>query len=330
MIRPLRNGLLAVIAAGSLLPDVQAEALLLEDPGPHREALLAYLGGSLAAVVESPDRLSAAVRLDRSPFLADGGRRALDLDALPGTTADDLRRAATKAGGATRLLFDTLKDRAMAHYPRSRQLPDDLGAILQERSVLADPRWRSVDLDSLIARGARRIRFSLEEVLAPLAGDGDRPRYAPGTLLVAEELDAQGRVHETHVMRKRVDHEWDFALYDEQGQRRELGRNGPAFRAPVTCFTCHQATGRVAPFSDFPGPSRAIREFTPAVRFPLDPAETLLFRQGALAEPEGDQLHGKYRGLALVELQRITRDPAAPAWAHDLRDRLVRRIPALR
>lgn len=291
-----------------------AGELALDWPAvPGRQRLLGYLGASLAPLVRRAAPASLEARLAAPPFRRREDGLAWDLEALDPATGRLLREAAAASPPVERLDFEEAVAGANRAYLGTRPLAGDLAALRAELGI-PGAAWATVEVESAIAGGRRRIRFVPRTALAARleARATGRPlAYPVGTAFLAEELAADGTVDETHVLVKRLDQAWDFALYDRAGKRRIESPHRPRrFEAPTTCFACHSGTARVPPFREFPDPGPEIGGRRLAVHFPLTPAEAGLVRR--LRPPGGieDQVFGDYPGLAAV---RLTRAAAAGA-----------------
>lgn len=292
-----------LLACLALVGQVLAQPLPLDWPsGTSRRAwLLAYLGGSLVEPVPSATPPTLDRWLGRSPFLTQGSRVSLDLDALHPEDAAALASAAEGEGPTARLSQRAFRQVGSDAYLRRRPFPATYPALAQAWGLDGED-WSHVEVDSVISRSVRRIRFRPDTVLAAAAEHGNDPVYPPGTRFLAEELAEDGRLREVHVMRKRVDGTWDFALYDGAGPRRQASAHHPRrFSAPMSCAACHSSVRRFPPFREFPDPSDPIAGMTPEVRIQLSAAELQLVRaRKAPVSRTADGVLGDYVGLAAV------------------------------
>ena len=165
---------------------------------------------------------------------------------------------------------------------------------------------------------------------------------------MAEHLDAAGNVSETHVTGKRPDWEWDYGLYDKDGNGQvvssgHLGPSGKGLgpirdahgkpylmhsetRAPSSCYSCHEISARVSPFAEFPSPSDPVGDLHPEVLVNLSPADQLIVRK-LNVEKGSDQVMGQYGGLAALTLRAWRKAGTAPAWSAPLGERRVKIAP---
>lgn len=305
----------------------QSDVVVFDWPaGRVQRDIIAHTASSLLPIVSFPARPTLEERLARPPFVTGEGRIGLDLSSLSASAAVALRTAA--AGG--RLNFGTFAPVGETLYGPARA-PKRLVELYRTAGLLQGPDWVSVDLASALTRGARRIWFNarivLEGSVAALE-TGTAPIYPPGTWFVAEQFHADGSLMETHLVGKRADRDWDFLMYDAQGNQAtssaELG-----MRAPTTCFACHRNMGRMPPFRDFPAASAPIDGFQPAVQLALDATGRAVASRFALAGPRPDELHGIYGGVAALRARTWMQSGTAPAWLTALWPRLVRVVPEL-
>ncbi len=297
-----------LLALGGLVSSLWAQDPLLIEwpkrPGPRARAL-ANLGTSLVSI-QKRDRLATLEELlNQAPFRNDGQRVALDLatlDAVSQKAFADLKKSPVPIPDYRRI--------ASQRYFALREFPKTLPELRIAWDLSNESIWSSVRVRSVIARSVRRIWFPRQVVLQAAQAQGLDPMYPPGTLFVAEELDEHGEVEEVHVMRRRVDHAWDFALYDKSGPRRIASLKRPKrFHAPFSCQGCHQAPRRMPPFSDFPDPSKSFSGFTPKILESFTPAEVRWMRTKKPSPseyPKGSGVLGNYVGLAQVFENRLS------------------------
>jgi hypothetical protein len=314
--------LTALCLSAALSFGVAAEPLLLAWPDSgFRQTSFAYLGASLVPLVPSSAPATTAAFLGRAPFVVGEGRVAIDLAALP---ADARARLSEAAGGAPGPLPQAAFELAGAEsYLATRPFPDTRDALAREAGIGASTRWDSVVVDSLNTRSARRVHFRIDAVLGEYLQDG----LPEGALFVADELDAGGRVRETHVHRLRADRWRDYALYDAEGRRRLASPTAPSrFTTPLDCLACHSGGRRKSPFFFFPDPAPLDAGFQPGIRESLTPAEKALVKR--LSTPKlGRETHGDYAGLAAVRLLRRAAVRPLEDWERTLLERLGLAVP---
>lgn len=327
MLRPPLCLLLVATAGASAAPRALLPLDLTGSAVRARQA--AYLGSSLVPVVPSPARPTWEALLGRVPFRSDGRRVVLDLDTLDPETGVALVEAAAATPPAEGLDFAELRAAGERAYLRTRPFPDPVGALRLELGLdRPDGRWFAVTVASLINRGRRRLWARLDQTLGaalaalPQGREGTPP---VGAVFLAEELDG-GVVTETHVMRRRADQLYDYALYDHEGRRAVASPHFPQrFRAPLTCAGCHQAGARFPPFREFPDPSPGFGDFLPRVELELTPAEVALVRAFPRAARTQERVLGVYPGLAAVALLRAQAERPLRPWELGL----VRRMQEL-
>lgn len=295
------------------------------------QELAAYLGTSLFPVPEHDPRPTTEQRLHMSPFVVDAGGVALNLDEVDEDSAHALLGAA--AGDPHPVLsFGAFVPVAEQLYLTRRYNLATLALLYDHLGLGRDPLWRAVDVRSIIAKGIRRIRYNVRQVLEPVAAalrTGKPVCYATTTWFVAEHLDANGRLLEAHTMGKRPDMDWDYALYDGRGYLQIASEGDPAVRAPTTCWTCHRTSKRVSPFLEFPAASAVHEGLLPEVLVTLDARQAAIVQALAL-DRTGDDVLGHYAGLAALELEKLAQAGPLPAWAQPVWQTLKEHVPQLR
>jgi hypothetical protein len=317
-------------------PSRLQEPLLLEwPPGSIKKELAAYLAASLVPIRVTTRRPTLPERLSGPPFVAGEGRVALDLAAFDLAAAQALLDAAS-GPPPRRLSYEAYLPVAERLYLERRYFLSKIEHLIGHLGIGTDPAWQSVEVESLITRERRRIFYHMQDVLEPAVRSlekGGKIVYDPGTWFLAQELHRSGggrRVIETHVIGKRSDWEWDYALYDRDGYVRTESEEMPAlFRSPSRCFTCHHSAGRMPPFADFPDASAPVGGFRAGVLVDLTARDAAVVRVLAGREARGDAPMGHYAGLAALRLKTLAASGSLPAWARPLWVKLLRHIPEL-
>lgn len=331
--------LLFLAAVGAALGPVAAaprerEVLTLEWPDQTvQRELNAYLIASLLNIKQTSQRPTLDERLAARPFAIGEGRVGIDLSALDLSTARALRAVASPAGAGLALSQEAFFPTAEKLYLERRYFMGQISHLRKSLHMDSDPLWSSVEVLSVVTRTRRRIWFHAGEVVITAVTAMERGGslvYRPGTWFLVDDLDARGQVTETHVLGKRADWEWDFAIYDARGVVAPHSPSlGTEMRVPTSCFRCHRTSGRLPPFADFPGPSAEMNGMTPRVDVTLTPAEQAIVRafQGRAA---AEDAMGDYAGLAALKFRKVMRAPGPhPEWMQGMWKRLVRLVPAL-
>lgn len=329
---------LAPASRAAARPLGDSELLQLEWPETtHHQELAAFLSVSLLPILDEPRRPTLAERLSRPPFAVEGSRVYLDLASLDEEAAAKLRAAARPAGAGKQLSLEKLEPVAEGLYLDRRYFSAELPALHEYLSFAGNPSWRSVKLRSVISGGVRRVWYHMRPVLEAVVKSldtGEPLRYAPGVWFLAEHLDDAGAVTETHVSGKRVDWEWDYALYDRNGVAHVASQENGAVRAPTMCWGCHRTSERLPPFREFPQASPPMvlppqaREFQPEVFVELTADDAKIVEKLKLTKG-GDEVLGHYGGLAALELRGWFRRGEMPSWAEPLWRRLLVHVPEL-
>lgn len=329
--RVLAAVLVLGIAHGAAAAGSDALTFMWPDHPMQRE-VTGYLASSLVPIRPLPARPSLAERLEHAPFIAGEGRVALDLSKLDAEAASAFRVVAQGAGSAGQLTFPAFSPVAEKLYGPRRAPPGKLAGLLALAQRDSDPDWVPVDVKSLITRSQRRIWFHARRVLETTVTameSSSALKFPLGTIFFAEHHDAQGVLTETHALVKRPDQEWDYLLYNAQGDVQSNSHEVQGLRSPTSCFACHRNAGRPSPFREFPDAAAAVDGFTPEVVLSLSEAEREICRAFARPGPREDHLHGVYGGIAALRLRAQIQAGNAPAWATALWPRLVRLVPAL-
>jgi hypothetical protein len=313
----------------TFVTNLRAEEVVLFDwpQQPVLRELIGYLGSSLAPIRPTPARPTLAERLAHAPFVTGEGRVGLDLTALDAAAASALRAATGADGRLAWAGFGPAADALIGPRRTPRPTLSELRALLQ-----LGQDWESVNVASMLSWDERRLWFNTRRVLETtvVAMETGKPLAFPQeTWFLAEHFAADGTVHETHVLSKRADQEWDYLLYDAQGQIQPVSTAINGLRSPTTCFACHRNAGRVPPFKNFPDASDPVNGFLPRVIVTLDPADANIVRKLTRTGPREDHLHGQYGGLAALRVRERIRAGTAPAWAQALWPRLVALVPEL-
>lgn len=333
------------------------ELIQIEWPeSPYDRSLAAFLGGSLVPVASMPARPTLAQRLAQSPFVTGEGRVAINLTDMDDATAEAFRNVAETTPNGRVLPWEGFLPLAEQRYFVLRYFSDDLAAMQEYLSLTTDPGWVTVSVQSIISGGVRRVSYHVRHVLEATldALEQHKPLlYRPGAWFVAEHLDAAGKVSETHVTGKRPDWEWDYGLFDQNGDGQIVsgGHRGPGMRgagkgvatkdaagkayllqaeirAPSSCYSCHEISGRVSPFAEFPAASDPVGDQHPAVLVTLSAADREIVRK-LNVEKGADQVMGQYGGLAALTLRAWRQAGTAPTWSEPLWERLVKLVPEL-
>lgn len=311
------------------------ETVVLEWPDHvTKRELSAYIAASLLNIKQTERRPTLAERLAARPFASGQGRVALDLSAFDASSAKVLRDAATPAGAGLALTQAAFLPPAEKLYLERRYFMGQVSHLRKSLNMDRDPLWQHVEVKSLITRTRRRIWFHAGEVLASAAAALERGgpiTYRPGTWFLVDDLDGE-RVTETHVLGKRADWEWDFAIYDGNGTvTTQSPTLGEEMRVPTACFKCHRGSGRLPPFADFPAPSAELNGITPEVEVTLTAAEKKIVRAFSGRKVlESDDVMGDYAGLSALAFRKHMQGPGPhPDWMKKLWARLVKLVPAL-
>lgn len=326
-----------VLACLAAAPASRAEPdlLPLEWPASRtQQELAAYLAGSLRTVHETAARPTLEQRLSAKPFVVDQQRVALDLSSFDAPTAKALKSVAAPAGGGLQLGYRAFVKRAEPLYSERRYFLAKLVYLKNRLGFDTDPGWRHVDVDSLITKTRRRLWFHVKNVLDAALDGLERGRpwvFAPGTWFIAEDMDAHGHVEEVHVLGKRADWDWDFAIYDANGTVSAVSPTQPQMmKVPTTCYTCHRSSGRMPPFRDFPAPSAPVGHVTPKVLVELSAKDAAIVRALTQRPPKADEPLGNYAGLAALALRELAAAPGPkPEWVAPLWKRARAAVPAL-
>lgn len=333
----------AVLLLALMVPGVACAAgcgsddtVQLEWPASSYDRILAaYVASSLLPVPSCAARPTLAERLASPPFITGEGRVALDLASLDPDSAAAFLKASEVTGAGHVLAWEAFLPVAEARYLKMRYFSANLPALHQYLALLTDPAWVAVKVRSLISGGERRVWFHVKHVLEGTldALESGKPLLFPrGAWFVAEHLDAQGNVVETHATGKRPDWEWDYGLYDKHGvgQVESSGRYAlhSETRAPSSCYSCHEISARVSPFAEFPDPAEPVGGLQPEVLLALSPADAAIVRKLSLPKG-GDQVMGQYGGLAALCVRTWRQAGTAPAWSEPLWQRLLSFVPEL-
>ena len=313
-----------------------ADSVVLEWPdlGVKRE-LTAYIAESLLNIHQTDRRPTLEERLAAKPFVTGSGRVALDLTSLDPDSAKVLRDAAQTAGGGLALSQEAFFPPAEKLYLERRYFMGQISHLRKSLNMDTDTLWQHVDVLSVITRTKRRIWFHAGEVLISTVAALERGGpivYRPGTWFLVDDLDDGGAIRETHVLGKRADWEWDFAIYDDHGVvAAQSPTLGAEMRVPTSCFKCHRASGRLPPFANFPGPSDEMNGYRPQVLVTLTAAEQEIVRAlSGRKGTEADDAMGDYAGLSALALRRAMHDGSTqPDWVQKLWVKLVRLVPSL-
>lgn len=334
----MRRWVSAALLASMLAVPCPAEELVrLEWPdSSYDRALAGFLSSSLLPVGSLPTRPTLAERLASPPFVTGEGRVSLDLAAFDHDTAAAIRKASELTDHGRVLAWEAFVPVAEQRYFVQRYFEAGLEAMHGYLALLTDPAWIPVRLRSIISGGERRVWFHVRFVLDGVLPALERKQkivYPPGTWFVAEHLDTAGQVIETHVTGKRPDWEWDYGLYDKDGNgavesgghRYGLHQN---VRAPSSCYSCHEISARMSPFAEFPKPAEPAGDLQPEVLIDLSPADREIVAK-LNVEKGSDQVMGQYGGLAALKIRAWRQAGTAPAWTEEYWQRLIKLAPEL-
>ena len=201
-------------------------------------------------------------------------------------------------------------------------------------------RWFSLEVTrSVVTETRRRIRFEKEAVTAALAGHGGGGgfnaapmRYAPGTVFVAESLDAAGKVLDTEVLVVGPpDGRPSFLLFGPDGAPRETfpqpndPPSGPRKgNVPAVCLGCHEGTSYFDPMMSFPAEPLARRVV-------VDPRcrDEVLAGHFLEGYHRGGRLFGPYGAMWLAKIRSDARSGAVLEEDRPYYERLKERFPDL-
>ena len=147
---------------------------------------------------------------------------------------------------------------AAAAVPASAPAPStspetDLETFARPLGWPHDESWVALGIEhSQVTQSARRIWFDKDAVTTALlehAGgtgfDAAPLIFPPGTVFVAEQLEADGRPFDTEVLITREGSTPDFLLFDREGARSRA-------EVPGSCIACHEGDAFFQPMMSFP------------------------------------------------------------------------------
>lgn len=148
--------------------------------------------------------------------------------------------------------FKDIKEEAFLNYYERRNIPPKISDLKFDKAAAF-----VTEVQGSMTQLRRKIyvpTVALEKAIADYTVHQKQILYPVGTVIYAEHFDGAA-LKEYSVMQKRQDEQWDFMVYDANGNlKKETLAHPIALKVPGQCTGCHFGKKLFEPEASFPNP----------------------------------------------------------------------------